>query len=51
MALRVSEYETADGKSPFREWPATLDRSVRARVQARDIHRAQGYWRDYLEGT
>ena len=102
MVLRVREYETADGESPFREWLATLDRSVRARVarfetgnlgdhknvgsgvqearlmfgagyrvyfgrdgkslvlllaggtkesQARDIRRAQGYWRDYLEGT
>lgn len=106
MVLRVREYETADGKSPFREWLATLDRSVRARVQARvarfesgnlgdhknvgsgvqearlmfgagyriyfgqdgtslvlllaggtkesqarDICRAQGYWRDYSEGT
>ena len=106
MALWVREYETADGKCPFREWLGTLDRTVRARVQARvarfesgnlgdyknvgsgvqearlmfgagyriyfgrdgeslvlllaggtkesqsrDIRRAQGYWRDYLEGT
>ena len=35
MSLRVREYETADGKSPFREWLATLDRAVRSRVQAR----------------
>ncbi len=106
MALRIREYETADGKIPFREWLATLDRAVRVRIQARvvrfetgnlgdhksvgsgvqearvmfgagyriyfgqagkslvlllvggtkasqarDIRRAQGYWRDYLEGT
>ena len=105
MCLNVREYETADGKIPFREWLATLDRAVRARVQARvlrfetgnlgvcknvgggvhearamfgpgyriyfgrdgaslvlllaggtkasqarDIRRAQDYWRDYQEG-
>ena len=106
MSLTVREYETADGEIPFRQWLATLDRSVRARIQARvlrfeagnlgdhksvgagvfearimtgpgyriyfgrdgaslvlllvggtktsqakDIRRAQGYWRDYLAGT
>ena len=106
MSLTVLEYETADGESPFRQWLATLDRSVRARIQARvlrfeagnlgdhrsvgagvlearvmtgsgyriyfgrdgaslvlllvggtkasqakDIRRAQDYWRDYLAGT
>ena len=106
MSLTVREYETADGEIPFRQWLATLDRSVRARVQARvlrfeagnlgdhksvgagvfearimtgpgyriyfgrdgaslvlllvggtkasqakDIRRAQDYWRDYLRGT
>jgi hypothetical protein len=35
MALSVREYETADGKVPFREWLATLDLTVRARIQAR----------------
>ena len=34
MVLSVREYETADGKVPFREWLATLDRTVRARIQA-----------------
>lgn len=104
MATIVREYETANGRVPFREWLATLDRVTRARVQARvtrfetgnlgdhkavgggvqearvmfgpgyriyfgqdgvtlvmllvggskgtqakDIRRAQRYWRDYLE--
>jgi putative addiction module killer protein len=104
MALTVREYETAEGKVPFRGWLATLDRTTRARIQARvarfetgnlgdhksvgggvqearvmfgggyriyfgqdgtslvlllvggtkatqakDIRRAQDYWRDYLE--
>jgi putative addiction module killer protein len=31
----VREYLTADGRNPFREWLATLDLAVRARVQAR----------------
>ena len=35
MSLTVREYETADGEIPFRQWLATLDRSVRARIQAR----------------
>ena len=106
MSLAVREYETADGEIPFRQWLATLDRAVRARIQARvlrfeagnlgdhkrvgagvlearimtgpgyriyfgrdgaslvlllaggtktsqakDIRRAQDYWRDYLAGT
>lgn len=105
MAVKVREYVTADGRNPFREWLATLDRGVRARVQARvlrfetgnlgdcksvgsgvfearlmfgagyriyfgqeanslvlllaggakasqapDVRRAQGFWRDHLEG-
>ena len=106
MSLTVHEYKTPDGEIPFRPWLATLDRSVRARIQARvlrfesgnlgdhksvgagvlearvmtgpgyriyfgrdgaslvlllvggtkasqakDIRRAQDYWRDYLTGT
>ena len=35
MALRVREYQTADGSTPFRDWLGTLDRAVRARIQAR----------------
>lgn len=35
MAVTVREYETADGRVPFRDWLATLDRATRARVQAR----------------
>ena len=39
MALTIREYLTADGKSPFRQWLS----------QAKDIARARGFWRDYLE--
>jgi hypothetical protein len=35
MALTVREYETAEGRVPFRDWLATLDRTTRARIQAR----------------
>lgn len=35
VPLDVREYETADGRSPFREWLTTLDRAARARIQAR----------------
>ena len=35
MALAIREYQTADGKSPFREWLDTLTKVVRARIQAR----------------
>ena len=35
MKLSVREYLTADDKSPYREWPGTLDAPVRARIQAR----------------
>ena len=35
MTLKVREYITADGKSPFREWLASLDIAVKARIQAR----------------
>jgi putative addiction module killer protein len=31
--VTVREYETADGKVPFRDWLATLDRATRARVR------------------
>jgi putative addiction module killer protein len=35
MALAIREYQTADSKSPFREWLDTLTKVVRARIQAR----------------
>jgi len=37
MVVTVREYETADGKVPFRDWLDTLDRATRARVQARVV--------------
>ena len=47
MALSVREYETADGKVPFREWLATLDRTVRARIQARVLRFETGNLGDH----
>ncbi len=47
MALTVREYETAEGKVPFREWLATLDRTTRARVQARVLRFETGNLGDH----
>ena len=47
MVLSVREYETADGKIPFREWLATLDRAVRVRVQARVVRFETGNLGDH----
>jgi putative component of toxin-antitoxin plasmid stabilization module len=47
MTLSVREYETTDGKVPFREWLATLDRTVRARVQARVLRFETGNLGDH----
>jgi len=33
--VTVREYLTAEGRNPYRQWLGTLDRAVRARVQAR----------------
>ena len=35
MAFFVREYLTADGRNAFRDWLKTLDRAIRARIQAR----------------
>ena len=35
MKFHVQEYLTADGTSPYRDWLESLDRPIRARVQAR----------------
>lgn len=35
MVFFVREYLTADGRNVFRDWLKTLDRAVRARIQAR----------------
>ena len=48
MAVTVHEYETADGKVPFRDWLATLLVGGSKGTQAKDIRRAQASWRDYL---
>ena len=47
MSLTVREYETADGEIPFRQWLATLDRSVRARIQARVLRFESGNLGDH----
>lgn len=47
MAVTVREYETADGKVPFREWLATLDPTARARVQARIVRFETGNLGDH----
>ena len=47
MSLTVREYETADGEIPFRQWLAMLDRSVRARIQARVLRFEAGNLGDH----
>ena len=47
MAVTVREYETADGKIPFRDWLAALDRATRARVQARVVRFETGNLGDH----
>ena len=47
MAVTVREYETVDGKVPFRDWLATLDRAARARVQARVVRFETGNLGDH----
>ena len=47
MTLSVREYLTAEGKSPFREWLETLDRAVKARVQARVLRFEAGNLDDH----
>ena len=47
MSVNVREYETADGKIPFREWLATLDRAIRARIQARVLRFEAGNLGDH----
>lgn len=43
MALTVREFETSSGRVPFRDWLATLDRTARARIQARVLRFESGY--------
>ena len=47
MPAIVREYETADGKIPFRDWLATLDRATRARLQARVLRFETGNLGDH----
>ena len=47
MALTVREYETAEGRVPFRDWLATLDRTTRARIQARVLRFETGNLGDH----
>ena len=47
MSLAVREYETTDGEIPFRQWLATLDQPVRARIQARVLRFEAGNLGDH----
>jgi putative addiction module killer protein len=47
MSLSVRQYETADGRIPFRDWLATLDRTARARIQARVLRFETGNLGDH----
>jgi putative addiction module killer protein len=47
VKFSVREYLTADGRGPYREWLETLDRGVRARVQARVLRFEQGNLGDH----
>ena len=47
MSLSVREYQTVDGENPFRRWLGTLDRSVRARIQARVLRFEAGNLGDH----
>lgn len=47
MVPTVREYETQDGKCPFRDWLETLDHATRARVQARVLRFETGNLGDH----
>lgn len=47
MKLTVQEYLDAEGNSPYRDWLETLDRSARARIQARVLRFELGNLGDY----
>lgn len=44
---QIKEYLTSTGKNPFREWIETLDKSIKARVQARIFRVEQGNLGDH----
>jgi putative addiction module killer protein len=43
----VREYVTSDGRNLFRNWLATLDRTTRARIQARVLRFSTGNLGDF----
>lgn len=45
--MKVREYLTPNGRSPFRQWLAKLDSSVRARIQARVLRFEMGTLGDH----
>ena len=49
MVFLVHEYLDEAGKSPFRAWLGTLDKSTRARVQARILRFETGNLGDHKE--
>jgi putative addiction module killer protein len=47
MQLAIREYLAPNGRNPFREWLATLDVAVRARIQARILRFETGNLGDH----
>jgi putative addiction module killer protein len=45
----IREYVQADGSCPFREWLASLDVAIRARVQARVMRIESGNFGDHKQ--
>ena len=45
--IKLVEYLTIDGRSPFRDWLNTLPLEVKARVQTRLVRLSQGNAGDY----
>lgn len=44
--MTVLQYTTADGRCPFRQWLAKLDKETAARVQQRVVRLRQGHFGD-----
>ena len=48
--FRILEFLASNGRIPFRDWLNRLDISIKARIQGRDIKKAQQYLAEYLGG-
>jgi putative addiction module killer protein len=49
VVLAVREYVDPTGRAPFREWLTTLDRAIRARIQARILRFETGNLGDHKD--